>query len=102
MDQGHTAGTVKSIGIAAVIMATGVAGAQATQAGAATAEPRAGTSIFGTEALPKGLTFVPWKESDNLGKLSSGPTRLVREPLKPIDPEEFRRRLKYYQGAGAE
>lgn len=55
-----------------------------------------GTNIFGNQELPKGLTIVPWKKSAP-GKLSSGPTRLVDEPLEPIDPDVFERRLKYYE-----
>lgn len=55
-----------------------------------------GTNIFGNQELPKGLTIVPWKKSDP-GQLSSGPTRLVDEPLEPIDPDVFERRLKYYE-----
>lgn len=55
-----------------------------------------GTNIFGNQELPKGLTIVPWKKSAP-GELSSGPTRLVDEPLEPIDPDVFQRRLKYYE-----
>ncbi|MDN5862606.1 MAG: hypothetical protein L0H19_04070 [Salinisphaera sp.] len=58
----------------------------------------AGTNIFGAHALPKGLTIVPWKKG-SVAELTGGPTRLVEEPLEPIDPDEFRRRLQYYQQA---
>lgn len=55
-----------------------------------------GTNIFGNQELPKGLTIVPWKKSAP-GELSDTPTRLVDEPLAPIDPDVFERRLKYYE-----
>lgn len=55
-----------------------------------------GTNIFGNQELPKGLTIVPWKKNAP-GQLSDSPTRLVDEPLVPIDPEVFERRLKYYE-----
>ncbi len=55
-----------------------------------------GTNIFGNQELPKGLTIVPWKKNAP-GELSDTPTRLVDEPLAPIDPDVFERRLKYYE-----
>ena len=55
-----------------------------------------GTNIFGNQELPKGLTIVPWKKNSP-GELSDTPTRLVDEPLAPIDPDVFERRLKYYE-----
>lgn len=55
-----------------------------------------GTNIFGNQELPKGLTIVPWKKSEP-GELGTGPTRLVDEPLEPIDPQVFERRLRYYE-----
>lgn len=61
-------------------------------------DPAAGSNIFGAQALPKGLTIVPWKKG-SVADLTAGPTRLVEEPLEPIDPDEFRRRLEYYQRA---
>lgn len=68
--------------------------AQSEDPAAATGET--GTRIFGTRELPKGLTIVPWKKSQP-GKLSETPTRLVDEPLEPIDPDVFQRRLEYYE-----
>lgn len=58
----------------------------------------AGTDIFGNKELPKGLTIVPWKKN-RPGELTENPTRLVDEPLEPIDPDVFRRRLQYYEQA---
>ncbi|MAA73436.1 MAG: hypothetical protein CMN28_01855 [Salinisphaeraceae bacterium] len=55
-----------------------------------------GTNIFGNQELPKGLTIVPWKKSEP-GEIGTGPTRLVDEPLEPIDPQVFERRLRYYE-----
>lgn len=67
--------------------------AQAEDPGATSSE---GTNIFGNQELPKGLTIVPWKKN-TAGELSDTPTRLVDEPLAPIDPDVFERRLKYYE-----
>lgn len=97
---------LKAATLAAVILGIGVAAggtaiAQDAEPQAGQAEPQAGTSVFGSEELPKGLTIVPWKKGDP-GELTSGPTRLVEEPLEPIDPEEFQRRLDYYEQSGAE
>lgn len=101
MDQRFRTATVKLIGAAAVIMVAGAATAQDAEPNGQSADPQAGTSVFGSQELPKGLTIVPWKKGDP-GQLTSGPTRQVEEPLEPIDPEEFRRRQKYYQQSGAE
>lgn len=60
-----------------------------------------GTNIFGNQELPKGLTIVPWKKNSP-DSLSESPTRLVDEPLAPIDPEVFERRLKYYEQSRAQ
>ena len=60
-----------------------------------------GTNIFGNQELPKGLTIVPWKKNAP-GELSESPTRLVDEPLAPIDPDVFERRLKYYEQSRAQ
>lgn len=70
----------------------------ASNAAAQEQEQRAeeGTNIFGAQELPKGLTLVPWKKSEP-GELTAEPTRLVDEPLVPIDPEAFERRLEYYE-----
>lgn len=70
----------------------------ASNAAAQEQEQRAeeGTKIFGAQELPKGLTLVPWKKSEP-GELTAEPTRLVDEPLVPIDPEAFERRLEYYE-----
>lgn len=76
------------------------AGSQATEARAQKAQPKVGTSIFGSTALPKGLTIVPWKQA-GAGTITSGPVQQVEVPLEPIDPAEFRRRLKYHQQSGA-
>lgn len=89
---------LKAAPIAAVILLVGIA---AGPASAQSEEPQAGTSVFGSQELPKGLTIVPWKKGDP-GELTSGPTRLVEEPLEPIDPDEFRRRLDYYEQSNAE
>lgn len=106
MDQRLETTTVKLIATAAVILCMSTAMAQNAEPEAQDeptmqeAEPKAGTSIFGSTALPKGLTIVPWKKA-GAGQITSSPIRQVEVPLDPIDPAEFRRRLKYHQQAGA-
>lgn len=77
--------------VAAALMLPVAAGAQQDESGAA-----GGSKIFGAQELPKGLTLVPWKKNEP-GAITAEPTRLVDEPLVPIDPEAFERRLEYYQ-----
>lgn len=106
MDQGLEATAIKVIATMAVIVYAGTTVAQPPQSGAqptapTAAEPQVGTSIFGSTALPQGLTIVPWQGADS-GQITSSPIRQVEEPLEPIDPAEFRRRLQYHQQSDAE
>lgn len=91
MDRGSKAAYLKAAPVAAAALVAlawpGAARAQQDQQ-----QPTQGTDIFGSQELPKGLTIVPWKESDP-GTLASGPIRLVEEPLEPLDPEKFRQRM---------
>lgn len=75
--------------------------AQSTDSEAQSETSGLGTSIFATRTMPKGLTIMPWKDTD-MGQLKSEPIRQIDKPLQPIDPAEFRRRLTYYQQSGAE
>lgn len=110
MDRGLETTVVKAIASLAVILYAGALMAQsagpmvpqatpeprAVEPAGSAAEPAVGTSIFGSTALPKGLTIVPWQGADS-GQITSSPIRQVTEPLEAIDPAEFRRRLKYHQ-----
>ena len=54
-----------------------------------------GISIFGTKEAPRALYIVPWKSSE-LGAGAVGPdTDLGTDVLAPVDPEVFRRELRY-------
>jgi hypothetical protein len=78
------------------------------QAAAQEAEPKTGTrtdpvklpgaDVVGNRELPVGLDIVPWRPADT-GEVKEGPTQLLDAPLKPIDPEVFRRELSIYQSS---
>ena len=54
------------------------------------------TQITGNRELPKVMVVVPWKRSD-IGDLAGRPVNsLVDEALQPVDREEFRREIDYY------
>ena len=56
-----------------------------------------GIAIHGNRELPKSLVIVPWKASErgDLGKRSF--QGLMEDVLTPVDRDEFRRELNYYQ-----
>lgn len=93
MDRGLRAALVTAI---LALSLAPAAGAQGEDGQSAQPSTQGGTAIFGAQELPKGLTLVPWKKSEP-GELTAEPTRLVDEPLVPIDPEAFERRLEYYE-----
>lgn len=54
-------------------------------------------SIIGNKELPKLLYIVPWKTSE-LPELNAPPIEsLIDEALAPIDRENFKRKIRYYQ-----
>jgi hypothetical protein len=55
-----------------------------------------GTTITGSQELPKALNIVPWKPAE-AGDLAARPMNsLVDEILAPIDRDVFLRELEYY------
>jgi hypothetical protein len=56
------------------------------------------TAITGNRELPKVMSIVPWKSAEP----PAGPDRpmgsLIEELLAPVDRDEFRREITYYQG----
>ena len=55
-----------------------------------------GTTITGSQELPKALAIVPWKSAE-AGDLAGRPLNsLVDEILAPIDRDVFLRELEYY------
>lgn len=56
-----------------------------------------GTTITGSQELPKALHIVPWK-SPQAGDLDARPMNsLVDEILAPIDRDVFLRELEYFE-----
>ena len=56
-----------------------------------------GISIIGNKELPKMLYIVPWKTSE-LPELNAPPIEsLIDEALAPIDRDNFKRKIRYYQ-----
>jgi hypothetical protein len=75
------------------------AGAEPESADAATGPVELpGADVVGNRELPIGLDIVPWRPAAP-GEVREGPTQLLDAPLKPIDPEVFRRELSIYQSS---
>jgi len=56
-----------------------------------------GTTITGSQELPKALHIVPWKPAQT-GELAARPMNsLVDEILSPVDRDVFLRELEYYE-----
>ena len=56
-----------------------------------------GTTITGSQELPKALHIVPWKSAE-AGDLAARPMNsLVDEILAPVDRDVFLRELEYYE-----
>ena len=59
-------------------------------------------TVTGDREQPKAMYIVPWKRSD-IGDLSGKPMNsLLDEALAPIDREEFKRQVMYYQAVRAD
>ncbi|MBA1146439.1 hypothetical protein H0Z60_05140 [Ectothiorhodospiraceae bacterium WFHF3C12] len=76
--------------VALLALAGGVADAQEDQG-----RRLQGMSIIGNEELPKSLYIIPWKESGYVDIAGRPPRGLIDEALSPVDPEVFRRELRY-------
>jgi hypothetical protein len=60
------------------------------------------TTVTGDHEQPKVMYVVPWK-SANIGDLSGKPMNsLLDEALAPVDREEFRREVAYYDAVKAQ
>lgn len=56
-----------------------------------------GMSIIGNKELPKMLYIVPWKNSE-LPDMNAPPIEsLIDEALAPVDRDNFKRKIRYYQ-----
>ena len=59
-------------------------------------------TVTGDREQPKVMYIVPWKRSD-IGDLSGKPMNsLLDEALKPVDRDEFKREVVYYQAVRAD
>jgi hypothetical protein len=59
-------------------------------------------TVTGDREQPKVMYIVPWKKSD-IGDLSGKPMNsLLDEALAPVDREEFRREVAYYDAVRAD
>jgi hypothetical protein len=59
-------------------------------------------TVTGDREQPKVMYIVPWKSSD-IGDLSGKPMNsLLDEALAPVDREEFKREVVYYQAVRAD
>ncbi len=59
-------------------------------------------TVTGDREQPKVMYIVPWKKSD-IGDLSGKPMNsLLDEALAPVDRDEFKREVIYYQAVKAE
>ncbi len=57
-----------------------------------------GSTIIGNSELPKVLYIAPWRRSRPGRPVDPTLTSdLLEEPLRPVDPEEFRRDVEYWQ-----
>jgi hypothetical protein len=59
-------------------------------------------TVTGDREQPKVMYIVPWKRSD-IGDLSGKPMNsLLDEALAPVDRDEFKREVMYYQAVRAD
>ncbi len=55
-----------------------------------------GMSVMGNQELPKALFIVPWKEAESALVPDRPLNSLMNDVLQPVDPDVFRRRLRYF------
>ena len=56
-----------------------------------------GITIYGQRELPKVMYIVPWKKTNSAEIDMPMTESLVVDVLDPIDPDVFRRKIKYYE-----
>jgi len=56
-----------------------------------------GMTVYGQRELPKVMYIVPWKKTKSAEIDMPMTESLVADVLDPIDPEVFRRQIKYYE-----
>lgn len=55
-----------------------------------------GMSVTGNQELPKALFIVPWKEAESAMVPDRPLNSLMNDVLQPVDPDVFRRQLRYF------
>ena len=55
-----------------------------------------GMAVIGNSELPKALFIVPWKDPEAALAPDRPINTLLDEALQPVDPEVFRRKLRYF------
>jgi hypothetical protein len=55
------------------------------------------TAITGSQELPKLLYIVPWKKSSLGNQVGRPLNSLLNDVLMPLDRDEFRRHIDYYE-----
>jgi hypothetical protein len=55
-----------------------------------------GMAVIGNQELPKALFIVPWKDPESAMAPDRPINTLIDEALQPVDPDVFRRKLRYY------
>ena len=80
------------------LMSVALRAQEPKDAGSQKAVELPGADVVGNRELPIGLDIVPWRPAAT-GEIKEGPTQLLDAPLRPIDPDEFRRELSIYQSS---
>ncbi len=76
-----------AIGLLGLLLATAAAGEELELDGMA---------VIGNRELPKALFIVPWKDPQAALAPDRPINTLIDEALRPVDPEVFRRKLRYF------
>ncbi len=93
-----TPGTIKSVySLAAfIVAATLLLGSADVKAQEKVLEAD-GMTVYGQRELPKVMYIVPWKKTKSAEIDMPMTESLVVDVLDPIDPDVFRRKIKYYE-----
>lgn len=87
-------------GIIVILFSTASLAAEKPSRSAPTADEETqldSTTIYGDRELPKAMYVVPWKKPQ-LGELINKPVMsLLDESLEPLDRDEFRRSVDYFE-----
>jgi len=78
------------------VFAVGAIWSLACPAGAGEEMNMQGMSVMGNQELPKALFIVPWKEAESAMVPDRPLNSLLNDALQPVDPDVFRRQLRYY------